>query len=242
MRIPRIYSVMPLAGRRRMRLDDGAARHVGQVLRMKVGAELYLFDGHGGQYLARIVALSKREVSVDLLAHQDVERESVLSVHLLQGVSRGERMDWVMQKAVELGVAEITPLLTERCGVSLSDQRWRKRMRHWQGVIASACEQCGRNRLPRLHAPQALDKVLSSWAGLGLVLNPGNGRRLGDLGPPPEGRLGLLIGPEGGLAAREVMRAEQAGFVRISLGARILRTETAAVAALAVVQALWGDA
>ena len=240
MRIPRIYSPQALRGESHLTLDAAAARHVVQVLRLPVGAELVLFDGHGGQYRARITAADRRKLMVEVLEHQALECEAPLALHLLQGISRGERMDWVMQKATELGVASITPVVTARCGVKLSPQRQARRLEHWQGVIVAACEQCGRNRLPRLEGVQDLARALGGLRGSGLVLDPAAGRRLGDL-PPPVQELTVLIGPEGGLTAEEVRAAAAAGFEPVSLGPRVLRTETAALAVLAALQARWGD-
>ncbi len=240
MRIPRIYSPQSLQGVTRLRLESAAARHVVQVLRLPVGAELILFDGHGGQYPARITEAGRRKLVVEVLGQQALEREAPLAIHLLQGISRGERMDWVMQKATELGVASIIPVFTARCGVKLSAQRQASRLAHWQGVIVAACEQCGRNRLPRLEAAQDFTRALGMLRGGGLVLDPAAGRRLSELSPPG-GEFTVLVGPEGGLSAEEIRAAEAAGFERVSLGPRILRTETASLAVLAALQARWGD-
>jgi 16S rRNA (uracil1498-N3)-methyltransferase len=170
------------------------------------------------------------------------ETESPLHVTLAQGVSRGERMDYTIQKAVELGVTRIVPLISERCEVRLEGERLTKRVQHWQAVAASACEQCGRNRVPPVLAPVPLNSWLAEPVhGLRLVLNPLAPATLTSLSTPDDRLITLLIGPEGGLSDAEVKRAQQSGFVGIRLGPRILRTETAAVTALSALQMLWGD-
>ncbi|MBL8259408.1 MAG: 16S rRNA (uracil(1498)-N(3))-methyltransferase, partial [Candidatus Competibacteraceae bacterium] len=170
------------------------------------------------------------------------EPEPPLRIVLAQGVSRGEKMDYTLQKSVELGVSAIQPLLTDYGGIGLSDERWLKKVQHWRGVIIGACEQCGRNRLPELRDPATLSDWLnrSSEAGSRWLLDPLAEAGLREL-DAPNGRATLLIGPEGGLSVEEIQRARAAGFVGVRLGPRVLRTETAGVAALAAVQTLWGD-
>lgn len=171
-----------------------------------------------------------------------VSTESPLSLHLLQAVSKGERMDLVIQKAVELGVREITPVLTERCVVRLKGSRAEKRHRHWREIIINACEQCGRNRLPLLHHITPVEKVLDEPSGgLKLVLDPSAASSIGALASPRDGEVHLLIGPEGGLSDWELDQATLHGFTAVRLGPRILRTETAALASLSALQVLWGD-
>lgn len=237
---PRVYCPLPLHSDTELELPDGAAQHL-RVLRLRSGQGLAVFDGHGGEYPAELLALEKRRALVRLGAHQPVERESALRITLIQGVAKGERMDFAVQKAVELGAAAIQPVFTARSVVRLDGARLEKRLRHWEGVIISACEQCGRNRLPPLLPAQPLPELLRAPPpGLRLVLDPAGARGL-DAVPAGEERLSLLIGPEGGLAQEELESARQAGFQGLRLGPRVLRTETAGIAALAALQSLRGD-
>ena len=241
MRLPRIYHSIPLCAGGRAELSDSAANHVARVLRLQVGAPLIIFNGEGGEFAATIEILNKNSVTVRLGEFNNCERESPLTVWLAQGISRGERMDFTIQKAVEMGVSRIIPLFTEHCGVQLDEERLKKRLRHWQGVATSACEQCGRNRIPHIDPPAKLSNwLMEPGNGLRLVLDPNAEHSLPDI-PPPAQCISLLIGPEGGLSEQELELAKQAGHVGLRLGPRILRTETAAVAALAAAQALWGD-
>ncbi len=237
MRIPRIFLPVPLAPDALVTLDSTTANHVTRVLRLKPGAELVLFNGDGGEYLAVLEAAA----TVRLGAWRAVECESPLAITLVQGISRAERMDYTIQKAVELGVTRIVPVFAARSVVELRGERLQRRMQHWQGVVVGACEQCGRNRVPVLDA--ALD--LSDWLrvteapSLRLVLNHRATATLSALPHPTA--LTLLIGPEGGLDESELAQSERGGFIGMRLGPRVLRTETAAVAALAALQTLWGD-
>jgi 16S rRNA (uracil1498-N3)-methyltransferase len=225
-------------------LPEAQARHVARVLRMKAGAPLTLFNGDGAEYAAVITHAAKGTVSVRIGEAGAVARESPLQVILAQGVSRGERMDYTVQKAVELGVARIEPVTTSRGVVRLDAARARQRADHWQAVAVSACEQCGRNRVPDVAPVERLRDWLARRRGgsfaTGILLDPDAGRRLTEL-PRPPGGVTLLAGPEGGLADDERQDAMRAGFVAVRLGPRVLRTETAALAALAALQALWGD-
>ncbi|HWA13253.1 MAG TPA: 16S rRNA (uracil(1498)-N(3))-methyltransferase [Burkholderiales bacterium] len=227
-----------------VRLPPDAAHHAARVLRLEAGDPIVLFDGHGGEFEARITRLERGEVHAKTGAHREVERESGLEVHLVQGLSSGERMDFTLQKAVELGVAGIQPVAMERSVVRLKDERAQRRVEHWQNLVIAACEQCGRNRVPRV-AP-VLD--FGEYAG---QLGPAEGESRLLLSPQaaaslrsrdrPAGRIVLMAGPEGGLAPGETQTALARGFEAVRLGPRVLRTETAAVAALAALQALWGD-
>lgn len=242
MRIPRIYLPIPLASGTSAALSGNAANHVVRVLRLKPGAPLILFNGLGGEYEAVLHGIDRNRAEVSVGNYIARETESPLHVTLAQGVSRGERMDYTIQKAVELGVTRIVPLISERCEVRLEGERLTKRVQHWQAVAASACEQCGRNRVPPVLAPVPLNSWLAEPAhGLRLVLNPLAPATLTSLARPDDRPITLLIGPEGGLSDAEVKRAQQSGFVGIRLGPRILRTETAAVTALSALQMLWGD-
>ncbi len=241
MRPPRLHHPGPLRGAgAELELPEAARRHL-RVLRLRPGAELRLFDGQGGEWRARLLAQGRAR----LLEHLPVERESPLAVELAQALARGERMDWALQKAVELGVAALAPVATARCGLRLEGERAARRLRHWRAVVAAACEQCGRNRLPPVAPPRPLAAWLAELGGPGpgelrLALSPGAGAALGEL-PRPTGPVRLLVGPEGGLAPEELAAARAAGFRPLALGPRVLRTETAGPAALAALQALWGD-
>jgi len=241
MRLPRIYHPAPLALGDHAELSDDAANHIARVLRLPVGAPLILFNGAGGEFAAVIGAIDKRCVLVEIGAFHDKEREPPLPLWLAQGISRGERMDYTIQKAVELGVSRIIPLFTEHCGVQLDGERLAKRVKHWQGVVIGACEQCGRNRIPQVDMPVTLAQWLAApGKGLRLVLDPDAEHSLAQL-PAPAGPVTLLIGPEGGLSDREIALAKQSAYLGLRLGPRILRTETAAVAALAALLGVWGD-
>jgi 16S rRNA (uracil1498-N3)-methyltransferase len=200
-----------------------------------------LFDGRGGEYEARIERIEKTRVVVELVAWREVERESKLSISLVQAVQAGDKMDFTIQKAVELGIADIIPVDSRRSVIRLAGERAVKRVAHWQGVATSACEQCGRNRVPLVAPLEKLEHWLSRPArpGLRLMLAPDAEQSLVDL--PPAKEVQLLIGAEGGLDPQEMIAAKQAGFQAVRLGPRVLRTETAGLAALAALQALWGD-
>ena len=240
----RLYVDSALAADTRITLPDAAARHVGRVLRCRPGDELTLFDGRGGEFAATVDEVSKRGVVVSVGGRRSHDVESPLALRLIQGVSRGDRMDTVVQKATELGVTRISPLVSERTVVRLDEERAEKRIAHWRRVAISACEQCGRNRLPQVDPPASLAEVLGAAPPAGsarLLLSPKARAGLGDPGRPRPATVELLIGPEGGFSAAEAALAGEAGFEGISLGPRVLRTETAAIAALALVQAAWGD-
>lgn len=239
MRIPRIYTVQTLGEGADFQLEAGPAAHIARVLRMDEGDPLVLFDGRGGEYTATVMQLGRHSVTVRTQARREGLPESPLHIHLGIAVSRGERMDWVVQKATELGVATISPLLSERTGVKLNAQRAEKKQRHWQQVAVSACEQCGRCTLPGIQAPATLPAWLNAAdAPCRLLLHPDAGRVAQGDSP---GRVALLVGPEGGFSQAEVDLALAAGFSGLQLGPRILRTETAPLAAIAVLQARWGD-
>jgi 16S rRNA (uracil1498-N3)-methyltransferase len=242
MRIPRLYSPQPLVKGSRLALDGRAVRYVVQVLRLRPGAELSLFDGQGAEHRAVLERVERRAAEVWIGEPLERNLESSLHIVLGQGISRGERMDYALQKAVELGVSSVVPLLTRYSPVNFSGTRAEKRHHHWQGVVISACEQCGRNSLPSLERPQPLAAFLSrQGVETKVLLNPLAKLPLKVLPPPRESRLMVLIGPEGGLSEGEIQAAQQAGFIGVRLGPRILRTETATVVTLAALQLLWGD-
>lgn len=242
MSAPRFYIPQPIERDAALELPEDAAHHAAHVLRLRLGDAVTLFNGAGGEYRATVTAIGKRTVTVAVGAHDPVERESPLEVTLVQALSSGERMDLTFQKAVELGVRRLVPVESERCVVRLAGERAEKRMRHWQQVVISACAQCGRNRLPALHPLTSLAAWLAAARGdvQRWVLLPGADTRLRDL-PCPAGPVEILVGPEGGLTDAEAAAAHRAGYRALRLGPRVLRTETAAPALLAAMQALWGD-
>ncbi len=241
MRVTRVFVDEPLATGRELLLGQRTAAHVSRVLRLGVGDELTLFDGRGGEYVATIIETGATVLRAHIGEHRPLGRESALRITLAQGVSRGERMDWVVQKATELGVAAVVPLLTERSVVKLDAGQARKKHEHWRAIVIGACEQSGRNQLPALSAPLALGQWLeeAQREGTRIVLDPGAKSGLRSIDPAPA--VTLLIGPEGGLAPAERGLAAQAGYRPMRLGPRILRTETATVAAISALQTLFGD-
>lgn len=241
MTFPRFFCPGPLAPGAVLALPEGAAAHAARVLRLAAGDAVTLFDGRGGEYAARIAAVRKAAVDAEVLAFRERECESPLAIRLVQALQAGDKMDLTVQKAVELGVAAILPVASRRSVVRLDGERAARRVAHWQGVAVAACEQCGRNRVPEVAAIEPLDRWLArpAAAPLRLMLSPAAELTLQAL--PPARSLELLIGAEGGLDPREVEMAEAAGFVGVRLGPRVLRTETAGLAALAAIQTLWGD-
>ncbi|MFK3792089.1 16S rRNA (uracil(1498)-N(3))-methyltransferase [Pseudomonas piscis] len=238
MRLSRFFIDTPLSlGEHE--LPEAQAHYIARVLRMAEGDALQVFDGSGQEFRGTLVEVGKKRVRISLDESFAGQPESPLRIHLGQGLSRGERMDWAIQKATELGVDQITPIFSERCEVRLKDERADKRLLHWRQVAISACEQCGRSKVPVIHPPLLLaDWLKQTAADLKLVLHP--------VAQPLEsharpGSLAFLIGPEGGLSDAEVEQAQGAGFLPARLGPRVLRTETAPVVALAVAQQLWGD-
>ncbi|WP_189408018.1 16S rRNA (uracil(1498)-N(3))-methyltransferase [Alteromonas halophila] len=241
MQIPRIHYPDSILMDTPFLLEDSAAHHVATVLRLKPGHPIVLFNGDGNEYSANIVDVERRRVTVEADACLSLNKESPLPLHLGQGVSKGDRMDTVLQKSVELGVSEITPLITQRCAVKLDEKRWQKKRSQWQKIIISACEQCGRNRLPVLHPPIALNQWFAeSTHATRLVLSP-TAETSAARQPYNTHGYRLLIGPEGGLTESEIHQASEAGFQSVSLGPRVLRTETAAITTISILQAQHGD-
>ena len=240
MAIPRIFTAQALASGAEIALEAGPSHHLLRVLRLQAGAMLYLFNGNGGSFAAQLTGTRGARALALVGAFDAADRESPLAIELAIGISRGERMDWIVQKAVELGVTAIRPLVTQRTEVRLAGERGDKKLSHWRHIAVAACEQCGRNRVPAIHPPERLADWLPAAAGLRLVLAPGAAQSLAAVAETPMA-LALLIGPEGGLAAAEIAAAEAVGFVAVSLGPRVLRTETAPLAALAICQSRWGD-
>ncbi len=240
MRISRLYLPADLSEGLSFCLDEDSGHYLKTVLRLKRGHELTVFNGDGDEYAATVAEAGRDGVLLDIGERRRRDAESPLSTHLGLGISRGERMDLAIQKAVELGVGRVTPLFTEHCVVRLDETRKSNRRQHWQKVVQGACEQCGRNRVPRIDEPVELADWIAEREGLKLFFDPKGVVSLKDL-PPPEGAVCLLSGPEGGFAERERVLARDAGFVPVRLGPRVLRAETAVLAALAAAQVLWGD-
>ncbi|MEO5560838.1 MAG: 16S rRNA (uracil(1498)-N(3))-methyltransferase [Dokdonella sp.] len=243
MRIPRIYVPLPLNPGHLIELPAQAGEHIARVLRLEHGHPVRLFNGDGGEFTGELVTLAKRVVTARVLtAIPASDRESPLRITLGQGIARGDKMDWILQKATELGVTRIVPLITDRTEVKLDAERAERRLAHWHAILASACEQCGRNRLPELAEPMKLADWAASLgdeAGLRLALDPSGDANARDLLPGAQAT--LVVGPEGGLSSHDLAALQQAGFRGLRLGPRILRTETAGLAALAVLQAFHGD-
>jgi 16S rRNA (uracil1498-N3)-methyltransferase len=239
---PRFHCPLPLAEGQLVELPPQAAHHALRVLRLAAGDPVVIFGGGGGEFAARIVEARPGAVALRVGAYSPGDRESALAVTLAQALLSGDKMDLVVQKAVELGAARIQPLATARAVARLCGERAGKRLAHWRAVAVAACEQCGRNRVPEVAPVAALMGWLPGAAGAaaGFVLAPEAGTGLRAL-PPPEGPVTLLVGPEGGLDPEELAAARSAGFQPVRLGPRVLRTETAGLAALAALQALWGD-
>ena len=238
---PRFFCPLPLVSGACVDLPESAARHAARALRLGPGDAVVLFDGGGGEYACRIVEVTRRGVTVEVGEHSARECESPLQLTLVQALQSGDKMDFTVQKAVELGVSHVVPVESRRSVLRLAGERAAKRVAHWQGVVASACEQCGRNQVPLVAPVEKLENWLSRPSGgvLRLMLSPDAEGTLVDL--PPAKDVQLLIGAEGGLDPQEELAARQAGFVPVRMGPRVLRTETAGLTALAVLQALWGD-
>ncbi|MFT4653248.1 MAG: 16S rRNA (uracil1498-N3)-methyltransferase [Patiriisocius sp.] len=241
MRIPRFYIDFPLVVDNTIDAPYELAHYMSNVLRLRIGSPIVLFNGNGSDYPSEIVDIQKRKASILVNAQIALSVESPLHLHLGQGVSKGERMDIALQKAVELGVTEITPILTENCNVKLDPQRWQKKHDAWQKLIIGACEQSQRNILPTLHQPVSMHQWLGQTSSLDkIILVPGAKTYLSSLSKPQKG-FRIVIGPEGGLSEQEVYTATQTGYISVNIGNRILRTETAAIASLAILQANYGD-
>jgi 16S rRNA (uracil1498-N3)-methyltransferase len=242
MRIPRFYLPLSLQTNQSLELPAETFRHAIQVLRLDAGEPLILFNGEGGEYLARLETVSKRAATALIESHSAVDPESPLHLTLVQAIIKPDKMDFALQKAVELGVTAIQPLLTQRSVVRVGKDRADKKLQHWQGVVQAACEQSGRTCLPWLHPPLVLDEWLGQPAeGSRLILAPGDFPRIQALPDGLPTPLSLLVGPEGGFTDEEVEQSLWAGVTPVSLGPRILRAETASTAALALFQQRYGD-
>lgn len=239
---PRFFCTARLGPGTQLELPENAARHASRALRLKAGDEATLFNGDGNDYHIELLRVSKDTVTAKVIAWTAANRESPLKITLAQAISSGDRMDFTLQKAVELGVGAVQPLAAERSVVKLSGERAERRREHWQNVVISACEQSGRASVPNVAMPMPILHWLGSMPdfSLKLMLSPAAEHTLHDL-PVPEDAICLLIGCEGGFSPTEIQAAESMGFTPIRLGPRILRTETAAMTALSAIQTLWGD-
>ena len=254
MRLTRVYVDAPVAAGKRVIVEGSAANHIARVLRLRSGDSLTLFDGSGGEFGARIEEFRKETVVVAVEEHRPLDRESPLPLTLVQGISRGERMDWIIQKATELGASRIVPVFTKRSVVRLDEKQAERKLQHWRAIAVAACEQCGRNRIPDLAVPVDFFDMLAgdpsgrpdsagrtdSAGSTRLLLSPTGDLRIDDLQDVGKG-ITVLIGPEGGLEDVEQEAAVTAGFKAVRLGPRVLRTETAAIAALTIIQRYFGD-
>ncbi len=241
MRTPHIYTRQPLAIGMTITLEESPARHICQVLRLRPAERVSLFNGNGQQYGAILQSCSRQNVEARIVSVTKSQTEPPLHFTLALGISKGERMDYALQKAVELGIGCFIPLFTERTVVKLKGERMERRLAHWQNVAIAASEQSGRSCLPVIERPQPFDEwIIHARQGTRLILLPSATQSLNTLAPPQESIL-LLVGPEGGLSGKEIAATEACGFTAVKLGPRILRTETAPIAALAAMQILWGD-
>ncbi|NOU51729.1 16S rRNA (uracil(1498)-N(3))-methyltransferase [Pseudoalteromonas sp. JBTF-M23] len=241
MRIPHIYQSSELTLNTPVTLDDDAAGHIARVLRMQVGDKVSLFNGKGGEYLSDIVEVSKKKVVVQPLEFVAHDCESPLKIHLGQGISRGDKMDFTIQKSVELGISEITPLFTTRCGVKLSGERLAKKHAQWQKIAIAAAEQSGRNTITVIHPPVDISAWLTQPSDeLKLTLHPRAEHSIKTL-PAPHSGVRFIVGPEGGFTDEEMQATSEQGFIDVRLGPRVLRTETAALTVLSALQLQFGD-
>ncbi len=240
MRVSRLYTTATLSTGKTIELDEDNGHYVRTVLRLKKDTDIILFNGNGGEYLGSISEVSRKAVLIDIKQWIERNVESPLIVTLGLGISRGDRMDFTVQKAVELGVNHITPLLTEHCVVQLKGEKRPQRLLHWQKIAQHAAEQSGRTLVPPLMDIHHLQHWVGQQQGLKVFLDPYATTSLAELSPI-NGQVTLLTGPEGGFTDQERELAKAAGFIPVSMGKRILRTETASLAALAAVQMLWGD-
>jgi len=241
MRISRLFVNQLLAEGAMLTLEPEAAHYLRNVLRLKKGFQLTVFNGEGGEYSATVSEVHRKAVVLHIGSWQDVNIESPLAIELGLSVSRGERMDVAIQKATELGVAIITPVITQHCVVKLTEERRLQRHKHWQNIVYRACEQCGRNTPPRLNITTDLAQWLNNDLALDrIIFEPGKADTLKTFVKPNKA-VAVLIGPEGGFSEEEVKGAEQTGFTALGFGPRVVRNETAAIASIAAMQVLWGD-
>lgn len=241
MTIPRLFQRATLHPGEILCLSHDAAHYLAHVRRAREGQPLIIFNGEGGEFTAEILSIKKDLIQVRIGNFQAMSRESPLCIHLAQGIARGEKMDFIIQKAVELGVKTISPLLTERSTVKLDAEKRHKRQQHWQAIAISACEQSGRTMVPTVALPLSLTEWLHNFTGTGIILSPNSPHKLSNLPLAKTTALSLVIGPEGGLSDTEVTTLQENNFLSLNLGPRILRTETAPLAVISLLQAQFGD-
>ncbi len=241
MKTIRIFQTINLQENSTLQLDKFASNHLLKVLRLKNQQAFILFNGDGYEYPS-VLEVSGKTAIAHISARQHTENESALKIHLFQGISKGDRMDFAIQKSVELGATEITPVFCERTVVNLKGERLQKKIEHWQSIVHSACEQCGRNFIPVIHSAVHSSHLFTATTDCTrLILDPTAVHSLKQIDPPVNNQLKLLIGPEGGLSKHEIQLALDSGFINTRLGPRVLRTETAALTTIAAAQVLWGD-
>lgn len=245
--LPRFYHTDDIFVGQAIELNLAAGHHASRVLRLKIGDSVIVFNGRGGEFEAHIQSIRKASTTLIVDRFDDIERESPLIITLVQALCANDKMDWIIQKSVELGVTRIHPIITTRSIVRLSEERAAKRLEHWQKVIISTCEQCGRNHIPMIVLPQSLIDWLSTRKSnaqqhLDFILSVNGSHCLRNFTSPPVGtQLTLAIGPEGGWTTDEEIILQQNGFTTLRAGRRIMRTETAALATIAALQTCWGD-
>jgi 16S rRNA (uracil1498-N3)-methyltransferase len=239
MRSHRFFAEIPLTPGNSIELPSDAAHHCSQVLRYKIDDPLSVFNGDGFDYSAKIKSISKKSCEIQILNKVSPENESPINIHLIQGIARGDKMDLIIQKAVELGVSEVTPLFSERCNVKLDSKRLAKKMQHWQKVMISACEQSGRAVIPKLNPAINIESLQLSQDNISLILEPSATESLTSFTSAKQ--FNLLIGPEGGFSERDLNSVKQTQIKPVRMGPRILRTETAGLSAIAILQSQFGD-
>ena len=242
MRNTRVFTNQALSPGLEVTLDDMASKHLGTVLRLTPGDPVTLFNGQGGEFAAAIMGSDKKKVTVLIGDYLEINRESPLLIHLGIGISRGDRMDWVIQKATEVGVTEITPLITQRTEVKLVENRIQNKLFHWQKICISACEQSYRTKIPQIHLPIKMNQwIADDKSEKKLVLHHRGENTLSAIKEEKISSISLLVGPEGGLTEEEIQASTHKNFEQLTLGPRVLRTETAPVAAISIIQSIWGD-
>lgn len=242
MRKIRIYTQDNIVPPAEVPLHEAGRHHLYTVLRKKAGDEIYLFNDSDREYKTRIKAISKKECLLEILATEECQRESNLDITLYQALSKNDKMDWVIQKSVELGISRIVPVITEHSQIKLNSEKANKKREHWQSVIVSACEQSGRCRVPQVQLPENIKSAIDNCTSRHrLILHPHQGGKLHELDIDNKDSIALFIGPEGGFSEQEIKQCLASGFQSIRFGPRILRTETAPIAILGALQAIWGD-
>ncbi len=238
---PRIFQKIPLQIDETITLTLESAHYLGNVRRTRENDDVIIFNGEGGEFLAKVLLIKKDKFTLKILSFRNINNESPLNIHLAQGIARGEKMDFIIQKSVELGIKKIMPVFTERSTVKLEHEKKIKRQEHWQSAAISACEQSGRNFIPEITVPIEFGAWIRNFSGKGIILSPYSTSKLSTLSFEQSEPITILVGPEGGLSEAEVNLALESDFTSINLGPRILRTETAPLAILAMLQSRFGD-